>query len=109
MNLMNLDTPSGKRIIGPGYPTFIVAEMSANHNQSYKKAKQIIDSAINAGVDAIKMQTYTADTLTIDSNKKWFKIKEEKIASTLYKTMALYKIAVIIFNLVPYIALKIID
>jgi pseudaminic acid synthase len=64
----------GKRNIGPGYPTFIVAEISGNHNQSYKKALKIIDSAIEAGVDAIKLQTYTADTLTIDSNKKWFRI-----------------------------------
>lgn len=64
----------GKRKIGPGQPTFIVAEISGNHNQSHKKAVQIIDAAIAAGVDAVKMQTYTADTITIDSNKKWFKI-----------------------------------
>jgi pseudaminic acid synthase len=66
----------GKRKIGSGYPTFIVAEISGNHNQNYKKALQIIDAAIEAGVDAIKLQTYTADTLTIDSDKKWFRITE---------------------------------
>jgi len=66
----------GKRKIGPGHPTFIVAEISGNHNQSYKKALKIIDSAISAGVDAIKMQTYTADTITINSDKKWFQITE---------------------------------
>jgi pseudaminic acid synthase len=66
----------GKRKIGLGYPTFIVAEISGNHNQSYNKALKIIDSAIEAGVDAIKLQTYTADTITIDSDKKWFRITE---------------------------------
>jgi pseudaminic acid synthase len=66
----------GKRKIGFGYPTFIVAEISGNHNQNYKKALQIIDAAIDAGVDAIKLQTYTADTLTIDSDEKWFRITE---------------------------------
>ena len=80
----------GKRKIGKGQPTFIVAEMSGNHNQSYKKALQIIDAAIEAGVDAIKLQTYTADTLTIDSNQKWFQILEGPWKGTnlyqLYKT-----------------------
>ena len=66
----------GKRKIGPGNPTFIVAEISGNHNQNYMKARMIIDAAIDAGVDAVKMQTYTADTITIDSNKKWFRITE---------------------------------
>lgn len=66
----------GKRKIGLGYPTFIVAEISGNHNQSYERAVKIIDAAIAAGVDAIKMQTYTADTITIDSDKKWFQITD---------------------------------
>ncbi len=74
MNNITIKTPTGKRKIGPGHPVFIIAEISANHNQSYKKAKKIIDAAINAGVDAIKLQTYTPDTLTIQSDKKWFKI-----------------------------------
>lgn len=69
-----IKTPKGVRIIGKGHPTFIVAEISGNHNQSFSKAKRIIDVAIKAGVDAIKLQTYTADTLTIDSDKKWFRI-----------------------------------
>lgn len=63
-----------KRKIGPGHPVFIVAEISGNHNHDYKKCLRIINSAIAAGVDAIKLQTYTADTLTINSKKKWFKI-----------------------------------
>lgn len=64
----------GEKKIGPGNSTFIVAEISGNHNQNYEMAKKIIDAAITAGVDAVKMQTYTADTITIDSDKKWFKI-----------------------------------
>jgi pseudaminic acid synthase len=65
-----------KRKIGFGYPTFIVAEISGNHNQSYEKAVKIIDASIAAGVDAVKIQTYTADTITIDSDKKWFQIAD---------------------------------
>jgi pseudaminic acid synthase len=66
----------GNRKIGRGQPTFIVAEISGNHNKSYDKALQIIDAAIDAGVDAIKLQTYTPDTLTINSDEKWFKVTE---------------------------------
>lgn len=75
MNYITIKTPKGIRKIGQGHPAFIVAEMSGNHNGSISRAKKIIDSAAKAGVDAIKTQTYTADTLTIDSNKKYFKIK----------------------------------
>lgn len=76
MAIIKIKTPTGIKKIGPGYSTFIVAELSGNHNQNYKKALQIIDAAIAAGVDAIKLQTYTADTLTIDCDKKWFRITE---------------------------------
>lgn len=65
----------GKKKIGKNHPVFIVAEMSGNHNQSFKRALKIIDLAIEAGVDAIKLQTYTPDTITLDSNKKYFQIK----------------------------------
>ncbi len=56
------------RKIGPGQPVFIVAEMSGNHNQDIKRALKIIDAAADAGADAVKLQTYTADTMTIDSD-----------------------------------------
>ena len=75
MNTISIKTPKGEREIGPGHPTFIIAEMSGNHNQSYERAIQIIDKAIEAGVDAIKLQTYTADTLTIDCDKEPFQVK----------------------------------
>ena len=75
MNNISIKTPKGIRKIGPGQPVFIVAEMSGNHNQSFAHAKKIIDAVAKAGADAIKLQTYTADTLTIDSSSKYFKIK----------------------------------
>jgi pseudaminic acid synthase len=60
------------RVIGPGRPTFIVAEMSANHGRSLDKALEIIDAASRAGADAVKLQTYTADTLTLEGDQEWF-------------------------------------
>lgn len=58
---------------------FIIAELSANHNGSVEVAKETIRAAKRAGADCIKLQTYTADTLTIDSNKEDFKIKSGSI------------------------------
>jgi pseudaminic acid synthase len=63
------------RKIGPGYPTFIIAEISANHNQSFEEAVALVRAAKEIGVDAVKLQTYTADTLTIASDKPWFRIE----------------------------------
>ena len=54
--------------------TYIIAEMSANHGQSKKRAKEIIYAAKDAGADCVKIQTYTPDTMTINSHKKYFKI-----------------------------------
>jgi len=64
---------NGRRI-GPGYPAYIVAEMSANHDQDFDKAVEILRAAKEAGADAIKLQTYTPDTLTIDCNNEYFRI-----------------------------------
>ncbi len=63
------------RSIGPGHPAYIIAEMSANHNHDYQQAVDLIVAAKDAGADAVKLQTYTADTLTIDCDNDYFKIK----------------------------------
>jgi pseudaminic acid synthase len=65
----------GGRAVGPGYPCYIIAEMSGNHGQSFDQAVKILEAAKSAGADAVKLQTYTADTLTIDSDKKHFRIE----------------------------------
>ncbi|MAF15381.1 MAG: pseudaminic acid synthase [Marinomonas sp.] len=63
------------REIGPNHPPYIIAELSANHNGSLDNALQLIEIAKNAGADAVKLQTYTADTLTIDCDKEDFQIR----------------------------------
>lgn len=65
---------AGRRI-GPGEPTYVIAELSANHNQDYGQAVEILRAAHAAGADAVKLQTYTADTLTIDSEAPPFRIE----------------------------------
>jgi pseudaminic acid synthase len=64
----------GDRFVGAGHPCFVVAEVSANHNHSLSRAIEIVRAATQAGADAVKLQTYTADTLTIDSDREWFKV-----------------------------------
>lgn len=86
-----IQTPRGKRTIGPGNPVFIVAEMSGNHGQNFNKAIKIIKAAANAGADAIKLQTYTPDTMTIDSKKKWFMERSRQNPKE-WKGMSLYEL-----------------
>jgi len=63
------------RLIGPDQPPYIIAELSANHNGSLERALETIDEAHRCGTDAIKLQTYTADTMTIDCDAPEFMIK----------------------------------
>lgn len=63
------------RLISPDHPPYIIAELSANHNGSLARALETIDAAQRCGADAIKLQTYTADTLTIDCDAPDFMIK----------------------------------
>jgi pseudaminic acid synthase len=65
----------GKREIGRGHPAFIVAELSGNHLQDFDLAVRTIKAMKEAGADAVKLQTYTPDTITIDSNAKPFLLK----------------------------------
>jgi pseudaminic acid synthase len=62
----------GKSRIGPGSPTYCIAEVSANHNQDFSQAVRIIEAAKAAGADAIKLQTYTPDTMTIAGQQDHF-------------------------------------
>ncbi|HVR63022.1 MAG TPA: pseudaminic acid synthase, partial [Polyangia bacterium] len=64
----------GKRRVGPGQPVYVIAEMSANHNQDFAAAVKIVEAAKSCGADAIKIQTYTADTMTIASDRPDFKV-----------------------------------
>ncbi|HWT33754.1 MAG TPA: pseudaminic acid synthase, partial [Microbacterium sp.] len=61
--------------IGRGKPVFAIAEMSGNHNGSLDRALEIVDAVATTGADALKIQTYTADTLTIDSDEPPFHVK----------------------------------
>lgn len=63
------------RPIGPEHPPFVIAELSGNHNGSLDRALALIDMAAAAGADAVKLQTYTADTLTLDHDGAGFRIE----------------------------------
>jgi pseudaminic acid synthase len=73
--------------IGDNNKAFVIAELSANHNQSFDLAVRTIRAAKEAGADAIKFQTYTPDTITIDCDNEYFRIKQSTIwdGTTLYK------------------------
>nr|WP_276921521.1 N-acetylneuraminate synthase family protein [Frischella perrara] len=62
------------RKIGRNFPPYIIAELSANHNGEIQRAFEIMLAAKKAGADAIKLQTYTADTITLDCNSEEFQI-----------------------------------
>jgi pseudaminic acid synthase len=62
------------RLIGSGQPVYVIAELSANHNQNYENAARLVHAAKAAGADAVKLQTYTPDTITIASDRNEFRI-----------------------------------
>lgn len=76
------------RKIGAGHPAMLIAEMSANHNMDYGRAVEIIHRAKEAGADAVKIQTYTADTITLDSDAPCFQITQ----GTLWDGITLHKL-----------------
>lgn len=73
--------------LGESNKVFIIAELSANHNQKFEIAVESLKAIKNCGADAVKLQTYTPDTITLDSEKEYFKIKQGTIwdGTTLYK------------------------
>ena len=84
---MKANIAIGGRSIGDGNPVYIIAELSANHNQDFNQAVQLIKAAKEAGADAVKLQTYTPDTITIDCDNEYFRIGKGTIweGKTLYK------------------------
>jgi N-acetylneuraminate synthase len=69
---------AGKNI-GRNYMPFIIAEMSGNHNHSLERALQIVDAVAKSGAHALKIQTYTPDTMTLDLDKREFHINNPEI------------------------------
>jgi len=66
----------GDRMVGPGHPPLVIAEMSGNHNQSLDRALALVDAAASAGAHALKLQTYTAETITLRQNGGDFRISD---------------------------------
>jgi pseudaminic acid synthase len=75
MNSFRQEVVIAGRRIGPGSPPYVIAELSGNHNHDIGRAFAIIEAAARAGADAVKLQTYTADTLTIDCDRPDFVIE----------------------------------
>ena len=67
----------GKRNISTEHKPFIIAELSANHNQSLERALKLVKKAAESGADAVKLQTYTADTMTFSIKSEEFMIRDE--------------------------------
>jgi pseudaminic acid synthase len=78
----------GNRQIGVGHPVYVVAELSANHNQDFDQAVRLIEAAKECGADAVKVQTYTPDTITIRSDREFFHIR----GGTLWDGRTLYEL-----------------
>lgn len=84
---MNKEIRIGKHVISEAAPTFVIAEMSANHLMDFDRAVAIMQAAKDAGADAIKVQTYTPDTITLNSEAPCFQITQGTIwdGTTLHK------------------------
>jgi pseudaminic acid synthase len=85
--MTNRELTIGNRIIGGNNPPFIIAEMSGNHNQSLERAIAIVEAAAKSGAHALKLQTYTADTITLNVRNSEFEITDQ---NSLWKGENLY-------------------
>ena len=86
---MNTSITIGNRQVGQDHPPFVIAEMSGNHNQSLDRALAIVEAAAKAGAHALKLQTYTADTMTLDIDEGEFYIEDP---NSLWKGASLHKL-----------------
>jgi pseudaminic acid synthase len=86
---MPRDIKIGSFVLGPGRPPLVIAEMSGNHNGSLDRALTIVEMAAKAGAQALKLQTYTADTMTIDLSEREFFISDP---NSLWNGTSLYKL-----------------
>lgn len=86
---MNTSITIGNRQVGQDHPPFVIAEMSGNHNQSLERALAIVEAAAKSGAHALKLQTYTADTMTLDIDEGEFFISDPNV---LWKGASLHKL-----------------
>ena len=84
-----IDITIGVKTIGLNHPPFVIAEMSGNHNQSLERALDIVEAAAKTGAHALKIQTYTPDTMTLDLDEREFHISDPK---SLWAGTSLYKL-----------------
>ena len=84
-----IDITIGVKTIGLNHPPFVIAEMSGNHNQSLERALDIVEAAAKTGAHALKIQTYTPDTMTLDLDEREFHISDPK---SLWAGTSLYRL-----------------
>lgn len=89
MSRLPMNINLGGRMVGADHAPFVIAEMSGNHNQSLERAMAIVEAAAAAGAHALKLQTYTADTMTLDLSEGEFFISDPK---SLWKGNSLHKL-----------------
>lgn len=86
---MTIELKIGNRLIGRQHPPFVIAEMSGNHNQSLERALNIVEAIAKSGAHALKIQTYTPDTMTLDLDEREFHISDPL---SLWKGTSLFKL-----------------
>lgn len=89
IDLLHSEVGIANQMIGNHHPPFIIAEMSGNHNQSLERALRIVEAAASCGVQALKLQTYTADTMTLNIGSKDFVISDP---ASLWNGYSLYEL-----------------